>query len=310
MTKLPGAALRAASESDIPLISAIGHETDWTLLDLVADLRAPTPTGAAEKAVPVRAELLSDLASLSRRHTDAMLRAFDRRRSDLRALSRALPSGESLLATPRQRMDRAGEKLRAALMAGMARRQVGLANASRLLARHAPQAELQRASGRLNTLVFRLDAARAQLVQKRREKFAVATRSFYAALAARAALLRNENAARRERVQTLKARLDAVLSAALARRRDKLLHVEKLLSAVGYEAVLQRGFTLVRSAEGVVRSAAQAPPGTALSLQFADGRIAATAGERLDGSEPEAAKPRKREKPSPKKTPGGQGSLF
>ena len=111
--------LRAASESEIPLISAIGHETDWTLLDLVADLRAPTPTGAAEKAVPVRAELLSDLANLSRRHIDAAFRTLERRRTDLRALVRALPMGDALLATPRQRTDRAGEKLRSALTAAL-----------------------------------------------------------------------------------------------------------------------------------------------------------------------------------------------
>ena len=149
--------LRAAAESRIPLIAAVGHETDWTLLDLVADLRAPTPTGAAEKAVPVRAELLNDLADLARRHTDAIFRSVERRRNEMRALVRALPLGDALLATPRQRADRAGEKLRASLSAALGKRHLGLAQASRLLARHAPQAELSRATGRLNTLVFRLD---------------------------------------------------------------------------------------------------------------------------------------------------------
>ncbi len=298
--------LRAASESRIPLISAIGHETDWTLLDLVADLRAPTPTGAAEKAVPVRSELISDVADLSRRHTDAIFRTLERRRSDLRALARALPGGESLLATPRQRLDRAGEKMRASLLASLGRRQLALAQASRLLARHAPQAELQRVTGRLNTLAFRLDAARAPLTQRRRERLETLAKSFDAALASRGKLLRRDLAAREERRQALAARLSAALTALMSRRREKLAHLDQLRFALGYGAILQRGFALVRDAAGAaVHSVTQAPPGTSLSLQFSDGRIAATVEGSADGA------PAKKARSAPKKsTQGGQGSLF
>ncbi len=298
--------LRAAAESEIPLISAIGHETDWTLLDLVADLRAPTPTGAAEKAVPVRVELLGDLADRSRRLDAAAFRLLDRRRADLRALARALPGPESLLATPRQRLDRAGEKLHASLAAGLSRRQLALANASRLLARHAPHAEVQRATGRLNNLVFRLGAARVALVEKRRERLETLAARFSAARLANLALLRNDLRARDERRQTLAARLDAAARAFLARRRDALGHAGQMLAAVGYEAVLRRGFALARDAAGgPIRSVAQAPDGALLTLQFADGRIAATAGPPLDGAQTgkRAAKPRKAK-------PGEQGSLF
>ena len=303
--------LRAAADSEIPLISAIGHETDWTLLDLVADLRAPTPTGAAEKAVPVRADLLSDLADLSRRHTDAILRAMERRRGDLRSLSRALPSGESLLATPRQRLDRAGEKSRAALLASLGKRQLALAQASRLLARHAPQAELQRATGRLNTLAFRLEAARVGVTQRRREKWSHVAKSFDAAFAARVTLLRKDLSARRERNLSLGARLAAAIMASMSRRRESLDHLEKMRFALGYGAILQRGFALVRDAAGAaVHSVIQAPPGTALSLQFSDGRIAAMAGGGLDGAGPEKPAPKKPKNPTKKTAEGGQGSLF
>ncbi len=303
--------LRAASESRIPLISAIGHETDWTLLDLVADLRAPTPTGAAEKAVPVRSELLSDLANFSRRHTDAIFRILDRRRSDLRGLVRALPGAELLLATPRQRTDRAGEKLRASLQASLGKKHLALAQASRLLARHAPQAELSRATGRLNTLVFRLEAARVGMILRRRESLATLSRSFGAAMTSRANALRNEIFSQRQRLRTATARRDAVMAALTARRREKLDHLEQMRFALGHGAILQRGFALVRDVAGAaVHSVTQAPPGTVLRLQFSDGTIVATSGDVLDDGSSSQKSVKKPKNASKAPGGGGQGSLF
>src|SRR5271169_5775554 len=101
--------VRAAAASFIPLISAVGHETDVTLLDFAADRRAPTPTAAAEMAVPVRAELLLDIGSLAGRALASWQRNQEARRTELRAASRALPGAEDLLALPRQRLDHAAE---------------------------------------------------------------------------------------------------------------------------------------------------------------------------------------------------------
>src|SRR5579871_3935153 len=109
--------VRAAADSMIPLISAVGHETDVTLIDFVSDKRAPTPTAAAEMAVPVRSELMAEVADLARRTATCRRRGQDMRRNELRAASRALPNLSELLAIPRQRLDGAVSALPRALKA-------------------------------------------------------------------------------------------------------------------------------------------------------------------------------------------------
>ena len=128
--------VRAAAESAIPLISAVGHETDVTLIDFAADVRAPTPTAAAEMAVPVRADLLAEVAGLHARLRSCFARGLDRRRTDLRALARLLPSADALLGVPRQRLDIAGQRLPRALKANAGAHRLNL---TRIEARLSPQ---------------------------------------------------------------------------------------------------------------------------------------------------------------------------
>jgi len=109
--------VRAAAASMIPLISAVGHETDITLIDFAADRRAPTPTAAAEIAVPVRAELMTTLSNLGSRKLACWRRNVDRSRRELRLLVRALPALDDLLAVPRQRLDACAGRLPRALRA-------------------------------------------------------------------------------------------------------------------------------------------------------------------------------------------------
>ena len=118
--------VRAVAESRIPIISAVGHETDTTLIDLVSDHRAPTPTAAAERAVPVRADLLAEIASLNARQTRGMVRYFDERRTKLHAASRALPKPDEILALVRQRFDNLAMRLAPALKANVQRHRLAL----------------------------------------------------------------------------------------------------------------------------------------------------------------------------------------
>lgn len=102
---------RAAADSQIPLISAVGHETDWTLIDYVADERAPTPTAAAERSVPVRRDLLAMIADLGARGPRAFDRLMQERKTRVTSAARALPKPDELLSLARQRLDTASGRL-------------------------------------------------------------------------------------------------------------------------------------------------------------------------------------------------------
>ncbi|MEQ1809296.1 MAG: exodeoxyribonuclease VII large subunit [Terricaulis sp.] len=129
--------VRAAAASDIPLISAVGHETDTTLIDYASDHRAPTPTAAAEKAVPVRSELIERVTSADGRLKNGLVRGLERRRTELRAAAAKLPRLEALFQIPQQRYDRAAERLNAALVSNTRAAQSKL---DRVAARLRPEA--------------------------------------------------------------------------------------------------------------------------------------------------------------------------
>lgn len=156
--------VRAAFESDIPLISAIGHETDTTLIDYVSDQRAPTPTGAAEMAVPVRTELLLSTGESGERLKRALARALSRCGDKLKAAR--LPRPEMLLQPARQRLDFAAANLPKAILAATQKARLRL---SRLQISSAMlKTEIRQGRQRLRDAATRARPALMRLIDRRR----------------------------------------------------------------------------------------------------------------------------------------------
>jgi exodeoxyribonuclease VII large subunit len=276
--------IRAASQSLIPLISAVGHETDVTLLDFVADRRAPTPTAAAEMAVPVRAELMVDIGNLSRRALACWRRNQEARRSELRSAARALPDADEVLALPRQRLDHAAAGLRRALRANA----------------HIHRVSFSQTAGRLSPHLLRNN------VERRRERYAGVAQRFRASAAANLEAYRTRIARQREQVGSLAKRAGLAMDNYLEARWARCERDAQLLAAFSYRSVLARGFTLVRDKAGrPMRTAAALALGAPIGIEFADGSASARVEAVQTTPRQEPARPRRRRDPGP-----GQGSLF
>ena len=296
------AVVREAAAGTIPLVSAIGHETDWTLLDHAADLRAPTPTGAAEMVVPVRSELVAQLAGIGSRSTGSIRRGLEAARTELRSASRAMPGPEAILQARRQPLDLLAARLAPALLANARDHEARWRAAGDRLARATPRLALATARARLDAVGTKpATALRRSIAESRASAGSLAGRL----RVGRDASLHAERlrlARCRERLADVSGRATQAVHASRRQLAARLEALGGLLSSLGYRSVLERGYALVRSPGGrPVARAADLLPGEAIEIEFADGRRGAQAdGTRRDGGLRAARKP----------APLAQASLF
>lgn len=263
--------VRAAAASQIPLISAVGHETDTTLIDFASDVRAPTPSAAAELAVPVRLDLLAWFDNQEARLTHALTKGINDRGQRLRDLARALPRVETLLDGPRQRLDGWAERLPNALTRSVQLRRVRLYESTGVLRPGLLRRAWESDRRRLDTAIARLSTGAIERDIERKSRDLTA----------------------------LSRRLSDAGTRQVQRWRERIDGLERLRETVGYEATLRRGYAVVRGDGDVVTTKDSAQKASALEIEFADGRLAVVSG---GGSAPKRAKP--------KPDAPDQGSLF
>jgi exodeoxyribonuclease VII large subunit len=297
--------VRAAAGSEIPLISAVGHETDWTLIDYASDQRAPTPTGAAEMAVPVKADLEAQVANLAARLGRAMTRQMDIRRREIRDLARALPSIDQVLALPRRRFDEASARLGRGLEMTTVNKRRAFERAASRLRPDVLASRIADQRQRVAERVARAERSIERLFEKLRRPLARAD----AVLAGVPSRLQAQSDRQRDRLGNVARRSEAAMTNLLGRRRQTWAAQARMLDSLSYKSVLRRGYAVIRG-EGreVLSSATMVSAGDHLSIEFNDGAVEAVAGS--DGGAPSPAPPRKRPAPKPASGGTGQGSLF
>ena len=273
--------VRAAAASDIPLISAVGHETDTTLIDFASDRRAPTPTAAAEMAVPVRADLVTETLDYAKRLAGGMTRLLREQAMELAGLARGLGDPRRLIEERQQRLDVSGERLTLATRQLVERHAHALAAARLSSPQRVIEAKQQLLAGEARALDGAMKRFKGDALQKYERAF--------------------------DRLEQFGDRLKRHGADLLVQGQRQVDQAAKLLESYSFHSVLTRGFALVRDQDGApVLAAAGRRTGDALQIEFADGRIAARVTDSPTTTpRPPATLPRRRDGGS-----GNQGSLL
>jgi exodeoxyribonuclease VII large subunit len=313
---------RAVSACTIPIISAVGHETDTTLIDYVSDRRAPTPTGAAEMATPVLGELRAFVSDLERRRQTIISRILEVRRERIALLSRALPKPQDLIDAAQQRLDFVAHRLSGGLTANLNAHEVALQRTSarfrpglleqpqrlktdqlavssqRLAAAMTRKLEVTESHARLPQLAARLGDGLKRIATTKGERLPDLSRRLEDTL-------RRTVTQKGERLPELSRRLSEAMTRSLNQRAERLKSLDQLRTSLDPDRPLELGFARVNRKDGqLVTAPDMVSAGEGLELTFKGNRkLDVTVGE----GAPPVPKPAVRK---PGVTPPQQGSLF
>ena len=290
--------IRAVADSQIPVISAVGHETDTTLIDYVADVRAPTPTAAAELAVPVRMDLLATLASFDERRLRGLSSTLNNRRDRLRDLARVLPKPQAMLGERAQMLDTLAIRLSSALSGKVRDQRIRMADRTARFSDRLLSDLLARRKDKLQDRASVMGPALQRSLRRSQEAYARSDRLSGARLQLNLAHARENLSERQDRFLR-------TLPLHVGRNREQLVSLSRMLGSLGYKQTLQRGYSVVRDTSGAVLPDLKAARGAdGLEIEFRDGRLLTAA------SGPTAKKSGKSGPKGKQTKDGGQGSLF
>ncbi|MCF2904510.1 exodeoxyribonuclease VII large subunit [Octadecabacter sp. CECT 8868] len=288
---------RAAAASEIPLISAVGHETDTTLIDYVSDRRAPTPSAAAEMAVPVRLELMAGVDQLGARASRSVGEGVTRRKQRVADLARVMPKPQQLVEDARQRFDYWSEKLDSVLIGRIKDGRLRLGEASGLLRPSVLNTQMQRHRERLAGWDARMAPALGRTSSQAKRDLDQQTRRL------RPDVLLSVSSRSTKDLSAVVQRLTTAASTQTERNRSRLRALDRMHETLGYRETLKRGYAVVRGDGEVVTTTKTAAKAKSLEIEFADGTMV------TGGSQGQAMPPKA--KPAKKKPdPSDQGSLF
>ena len=295
---------RAVGACRIPVISAVGHETDTTLIDYVSDRRAPTPSAAAEMATPVIGELRAFTADLERRRQSTVSRKLETLRERVSLLARTLPRPQDLIDAAQQRLDYASHRLTGGLSANLNAHDTAFARVSGRFRPGLLERPRELKSDQLAQLSARLTRAAERkwhLTRQHARLPELGTRMDEA--------LKRQAARAGERLPDLSRRMGEAMTRSLKQKSDRLSALEKLRLSLNPDRPLDLGFARVNHKDGrLVTSPDMAAAGEALELTFKGQRkLEVTVGKGTAGDTPQA-------KPAAasikKQAPPDQGSLF
>ena len=294
--------VRAAAASKIPLISAVGHETDTTLIDFASDKRAPTPTAAAEMAVPVRLDLLTEVRSLGGRLDAASIRLVAERRLRLEGLARGLPDPVRLIEAAEQRLDDRAERLKLSIGAILRDRAARIQTAGAQL-KH-PRQQIAEHERHLAGTALRLRPALDRTLERAAERVVLAGDRFRAVPMLPAIDRRGQD------LTGLGSRLDAAARRDTDARGERLIRLAQVLESLSPYKVLERGYAVVEDRAGQPLGAGAIAPGMALTLRFHDATVAARAEGAATGLDDQPTAPPKPAKKAKSGAETRQPSLF